>query len=144
MNESINESINEIINESMNKPMNESMNKPMNEIINQPMNEIMNISVMVREEMDAAGGLQFFHPDHPGYFIVVEQKLDEAHDFIPVEQGVHVFTIRPGDTTALREDIHPLIPFVQDRIQDGWKLDPNINIPKRNPFQKWQLCPLLR
>lgn len=101
----------------------------------------------IRTEISITGCVQLYRPDQPGHFIVVEQKLGDD-DFIPLEQGAYAFFVRPGQIKAECTelfDLGQIIDFLTRSLNDGWELDKEmaIEIPKKNPFKKWQLSPVL-
>lgn len=98
-----------------------------------------------RCEMGVAGCVQLFHPMMPSTFLVLEQKMDSRHGFLPVEEGVVVFRILEHEQYASRSEMNDLpsvFAFLRERIGEGWRvvdMEHAIDPPKKN-FVKWQLC----
>ena len=97
-------------------------------------------------EMELAGCVQLYHPDEPGCFYVVEQKLKEDGKFRPKEQGAYIFQILPNQPYATQSSCPTFASvwtFVKKKIENGWEYldmdDLYVMIPKKK-FVKWQLC----
>lgn len=102
----------------------------------------------IRTVISITGCIQLYRSSHPGHFIVMEQKLTDDFVFTPLENGAYVFFIRPGEKEAEKRELFNLkqiFDFLTQSLDDGWRLDEEmtIDIPKKNPWKKWQLNRLL-
>lgn len=107
------------------------------------------------EEMLLFGCIELYHPLKPGFFYVIEQKLDtEGNGFASLENGAYAFFISPNLVKAERlifNTSKEVLSFIQ-RMVDVEGYTPNLHtetnddllkIPKTD-FVKWQISSRIR
>lgn len=103
--------------------------------------------------MEFYGCIEFFHPDRPGFFHVIEQKLG-GDGFIGLHNGAFAFFISPNIIWAeqflLNSQTDVLAYIRRIMIEEGYT--PNLHdetnddllpIPKTD-FVKWQISSRIR
>ena len=100
---------------------------------------------MIKEEISITGCIQLYNPQMRNHYYIIEQKLDDIHGFVSLDEGAFVFFIQPHQENAIKlelENYHEIIHFISNCIHKGWQLDyeMKVDIPKFNNLLKWQLC----